>query len=108
MGFDRRGYFYRFRRVGGRRVAEYLGRGDAAEAARAEIAAARAARTARAAERDRLDRLDARLAEFDELAELLARAALIAAGFHRHARGSWRRRRVPPPDAGPGQASDRP
>jgi hypothetical protein len=50
--------------------------------------------------------LDKSVADLDEVADLLARAALLAAGFHQHRRAPWRRRRaptehVPGPD-GPG------
>ena len=37
--------------------------------------------------------LDASLAELNELADLLARVALLAAGYHQHDRGKWRKRR---------------
>jgi integrase len=61
-------------------------------------ALARAARRERAdalrAEEDRLAALAAPLDELDELADLLAHAALEAAGYHRHRRGEWRKRRV--------------
>ena len=45
--------------------------------------------------------LEADLKELAEAADLLARAALLAAGFHRHKRGEWRKRRehAPPADA---------
>ena len=45
------------------------------------------------AERAEVEALDAPLDQLDDLAELLARAALMAAGFHQHKRGEWRRRR---------------
>ena len=38
--------------------------------------------------------LDAPLNDLNDLAELLAHAALLAAGFHQHKRGEWRKRRV--------------
>jgi hypothetical protein len=34
-----------------------------------------------------------RLYQLAELADLLVRAALVAAGYHRHDRGNWRKRR---------------
>ena len=36
---------------------------------------------------------DADLDRLCEMTSLLARAALLAAGYHQHARGAWRRRR---------------
>ena len=36
------------------------------------------------------------MSEFDELAELVARAAMAAAGFRPHNRGEWRKRRGEP------------
>jgi hypothetical protein len=37
--------------------------------------------------------VDKVVSRLDELADLLARAALVAAGFHQHKRGEWRARR---------------
>jgi hypothetical protein len=38
--------------------------------------------------------IDARLDELNELADLVARAALLAAGYRRHHRGEWRKKRA--------------
>jgi hypothetical protein len=46
-------------------------------------------------ERQRLDDLTAPVEELCEAAEVLAHAALVAAGFRRHNRGEWRKRREP-------------
>jgi hypothetical protein len=40
-----------------------------------------------------LAKLDAAVAPADEALELVTHAVLAAAGFHRHNRGEWRRRR---------------
>jgi hypothetical protein len=104
MGLEKRGgrsYYYTAERVGGRVVKHYIGSGRVAAIAAQLTATWRAERTAerdaeRAADRrarKELADLDAALAPLDELADLLARAALLAAGFHRHHRGEWRRRR---------------
>lgn len=90
-------YYTRSRRVAGRVVREYVGTGAFAEAVAAGDAAERAERAAAAAliEHDgaRLAPAQAALAELDAAVEGLARAALLGAGYHRHHRGEWRRRR---------------
>lgn len=96
MPWDR-GYYYRAKKINGRVVREYIGRGrtvemladlDAAERARRE-----AEREARRGERAEVDALDAGLDDLNRLADLLARAALVAAGYRQHNRGEWRRKR---------------
>jgi hypothetical protein len=92
-----RTYYYHSRRVGGRVVRHYLGAG--AVGARAE--------QARIAARQQKDREQqqalAQMAELDELAQMVGdvieaagqalEMAMAAAGYHRHHRGQWRRRR---------------
>lgn len=90
-------YYTRSRKIGGRVVREYVGHGLVGELAAREDAARRAAREA-ATEARRRDRLDARalgdlLAGLDALAADLTATTLTAAGYHRHDRGHWRRRR---------------
>ena len=96
VGWER-GYYYRARKVRGRVVREYVGKGPVADLAAAldadrrhEREAERAARPERRAE---LEALDAPLTALNDLADLLARAALVAAGYHQHKRGEWRKRR---------------
>jgi hypothetical protein len=100
MGWELRGgrrYYTRSRKVGGRVLREYIGRGPEAELAAALDAARRAEQTRRRqaarAEQARLAGADSLLLSFVELAELLARASLVTAGYRQHARGHWRRRR---------------
>ena len=101
MGWERRSrggrYYTRSRRVGGRVLREYLGSGLVAELAARLDAEERAERRERAeaerADRARLEGADRQLAEFCDVAEALARGALLLAGYHRHDRGDWRRRR---------------
>ncbi len=50
-------------------------------------------RRATLAERKRVNALDATLDELNELTDLLVKATLLAAGFHQHNRGNWRKRR---------------
>jgi hypothetical protein len=102
MGWEARGkrgvvYFYRCRRVAGKAVKEYCGRGPRATAAAEALARAQARRAADQhgveqqvvdlAEPDRLTR------ELAQAAQLLLEAALLASGHHRHNYGPWRKRR---------------
>lgn len=93
-------YYTRSRRVGPRVVREYVGTGPAAEDAAARDAERRA---------ERLTQLDQRhageiqyqaaiapLLGFCRLTDQLLAAALAERGYHRHARGAWRRKRDEP------------
>ena len=104
MGWETRArggrYYTRSRKVGGRVVREYVGMGRVAELAAMLDAAERRERTAA---RQRLREAEAADAPaFAALAELgaafdgLAAAFLIGAGYRRHHRGEWRRRRHGP------------
>jgi hypothetical protein len=98
MGWDKGGRYYtRSRRVNGRVVREYIGGGRAGELVAQMDTLERQRREterecARVA-REEVAELDAPLAELNELADLLASAALITAGYMQHNRGEWRRRR---------------
>ena len=89
-----RGYAYytRTRREGGRSIREYIGTGQEARRAADEDAARRRQVEA---DRDAARDLAEDVQTLSELAELLARAALLAAGYHRPNRGPWRKRRAP-------------
>ena len=93
----RSGYFYRSRRVGGKVVKLYVGRGAAAElAARLDARERqdrRAERAAFLAEQVRLAAVDLAFADARSLVDPLVRAALILSGFHLHRGSEWRRRR---------------
>ena len=56
----------------------------------------RAAEAAWQREKERLDELDEGVQQLHELADMLARLALIHAGYHQHDRGQWRKRRLKP------------
>ena len=89
-------FYYRKRRLGRRVVSVYVGGGDAGRAAAAEDARRRAAlEAARAARRAELaaqaDR-ERETAAWSDAVELLAKAALLGAGYRRHG-GSWNRSR---------------
>jgi hypothetical protein len=97
MGLERGRYYTRSRKVNGRVVREYVGAGPVAELAaqldaldRAQREATREARRVIDAE---LAEIDGPLIELNTLAEGLARAALLAAGYRRHHRGQWRKTR---------------
>jgi hypothetical protein len=97
MGWDKDRYYTRSQKVNGRVVREYIGTGRVAELVAQMDAINR--------EQRHLERLDLRheknqLANLEEdvkalceTTELVARAALLATGFHRHKRGEWRKRR---------------
>lgn len=97
MGWDKGKYYTRSRRVSGRVVREYFGTGPVAELMAARDAEARIKRAndrfAANAERDRLAELDRHVDELSRLTDLIAEAALLAAGFRQHHRGDWRKRR---------------
>ena len=100
MGWEeRRGrpYYYRARKLGGRVVKEYVGTGRLAELA-ADLDAEERRERAVARERARLAEARdapafAALAELGRVLDGLAAAFLIGAGYRRHHRGEWRRRR---------------
>jgi len=86
-----------YRRADGRVVRWYIGTGPAAEAA-AQADQAERARRAAAAEalriqRVRLTALEVTAAEFCAAVEALAVESLYKAGYHRHKRGEWRKKR---------------
>lgn len=98
MSWDKGGRYYtRSRRVNGRVVREYIGGGTVGQLAAQLDALERqqrdAARAAERASREEVAALDAPLTELNELVDLLARAALVAAGYVQHHRGEWRKTR---------------
>jgi hypothetical protein len=90
-------YYTRSRKEGGRVVREYVGGGALGEIAALEDEHERRHRQEEAAfckeERENLEELAAPVDELCEVAEVLARATLLAAGYRRHNRGEWRKRR---------------
>src|SRR5262245_20905686 len=99
MSWNRRGYYRRSKKVNGTVVTEYCGGGLTGQLCAEQDAVRRQRQEAeRQAHRDniaRLATLDNQVVALDELVELLARAALLAAGYHQHNRGPWRRQRAP-------------
>ena len=97
-GRERGGRYYtRSRRVQGRVVREYVGGGEVGELAAAldaqERAQRAAQRRARQVEQQRLAAVAAPVEAFDQMCRLLVDLTLEEAGYHRHHRGAWRRRR---------------
>ena len=105
-----RRYFYRHVRVGGRPRRLYAGTGQAAELAATADALRRLNREVEARERlaepVRQREAEAPLLRLCDVTDVLARAALLAADYHRHARGSWRRRRGRDDHCGTGGPAD--
>ena len=97
-------YYTRSRKVGGRVLREYVGGGLIGELASRHDAGERAERAANAAklraERARFAEAEAPLIELCEASDLLVRAVLLAAGYHQHHRGDWRKTRDQERDAG--------
>jgi hypothetical protein len=102
VSWQRRGnlcYYYRSLRLHGRVRCWYFGTGPAADLADVDTQLFQLdrleARERRRAALARQQAVDAAQARLCEVSGLLARAALLAAGYHQHDRGAWRRRRVP-------------
>ena len=100
MAWERRrrgSFYYRSKRVGGRVVKDYFGKGTIGELAAdlAEEGRARRAEDAAALRTEQacLEALDRPPAALDRACTMLASAALTAAGFRRYNFGPWRRRR---------------
>ena len=91
MAWERRGgklYYYQSEREDGRVRKRYIGAGEVAEMI------AHADETIRRTRAERRERARTELeeAELHQAAEILARAQMVAAGYHRR-KGEWRRRR---------------
>lgn len=92
-------YYYRAQRIGGRVVKTYLGAGDFAELAAGwaeeDRAERQAQREANWRQRRELDDVAAQVRHACEAVDDVAAAWLTLAGYHRHDRGEWRKRRAP-------------
>jgi|SRR5215207_4144826 len=95
---ERGGFYYtRTKKVNGKVVREYVGGGILGELAARLDALERNQQKEEAAawkeEREQMEALEAPVEELCEAAETLAKAALVADGYHQHKRGEWRKRR---------------
>ena len=97
MGWEKGRYYTRSRKVNGRVVREYIGGGECGELAAQLDAIKREQREHERRmwhdEKEEIEAFDGQIAKCCEMADVIARAAMVAAGFHCH-RGEWRRRRV--------------
>ncbi len=97
-------YYYRARKEGGRVVKEYAGAGHVALVARDADERLRIVEQIEAEERRSalaaFEAEEAPLADLCRRTELLARGALLGAGYRRHDRGEWRKRRGDDGDEG--------
>src|SRR3954470_22471141 len=92
-----RSYYYRSVREGDRVKTEYVGAGEGATLL-AELDALTRAERMEAAEEQRAERVryaeqERLLKEFCNLAEDVARVAMMVSGYRRHKRGEWRKKR---------------
>ena len=101
MAWEQRGhrhYYYRSRKIGGRVVKEYVGAGVAGQLAEREDETRRrnwaAERAALLADRAAFNSASAAHVELSRTTDAILTATLVAAGYHRHDRGKWRKRRA--------------
>lgn len=102
MAWETRGgrgrYFTRSKREGGRVVREYIGSGPAAECRAGwdalERAERQAARLRLQADREKHAALAGHFSDFWATVENVVSTTLTTAGYHQHARGEWRKKRI--------------
>jgi hypothetical protein len=86
-------YYYQKLRIGDRVISRYLGNGPAAHAAARAQEAKRRRRERWKARIEQLRALDSALDDLCRQSDIVAAAALQAAGFHRQNYGPWRKKR---------------
>src|SRR5262249_17881056 len=96
MTWDRGRYYVRKGREGDQVQSEYLGTGPLAEQAADQDAEERLQRQAVTAAyqaiRERARAVDEAMEKFSAALDCLFQATLLAAGYHQHDRGEWRKR----------------
>lgn len=100
-------YYYRSRRdPNGNVIKQYCGRGGEGEAAAAVDAERRAAwatdRQEEQRRRDAYERARCQILSLHKEANLILDAAMTAIGYHRHDRGTWRKKREQTEKPSPG------
>ena len=101
MGWEKRDrgglYYTRSKKINGRVVREYVGTGPLAELAALMDDEDRLRREEEARawreEKERIRALEVPMEELCRAAEVLTQAALLTAGYRKHNRGEWRKRR---------------
>jgi hypothetical protein len=97
MGWEKGRYYTRSRKVNGRVVREYIGGGElgslVAQMDEIERERRNLERERWRLEKEEMEAFDDSVAKVCQMADVIAKAAMAAAGFHCH-RGEWRRRRV--------------
>jgi hypothetical protein len=100
MSWEQRGdkrYYYRHQWIDGHSVRSYQGAGEVGEMAATADALRRVEKEIEARqqrqEQERRSAAEAPLAQLCAQTDELVHGALLAAGYHRHDRGAWRRRR---------------
>ena len=90
-------YYTQSERINGRVVRRYIGKGEIAEVIASVDDSVKAERKKAQADvragRAELDELELLVAKYDAEVSTIVNAALSAAGYHRHQRGPWRRKR---------------
>lgn len=97
MAWQKRGnhfYYYRSTKDKGCVTTRYLGRGSRAVKAAAEDTARHAVQNQERRERHTWEVLDKQVTTLDTLMTLLSHSTLVDAGFYKHNRGAWRKRRT--------------
>ena len=97
MGWEKGRYYTRSRKVDGRVVREYIGGGEVGSLVAQMDAIERERRNLERErwrlEQEEMEAFDNSVAKVCRMAEVIAKAVMVAAGFHCH-RSEWRRRRV--------------
>jgi hypothetical protein len=97
MGWEKGRYYTRSRKVNGHVVREYIGGGElgslVAQMDEIERERRNLERERWRLEKEEMEAFDDSVAKVCQMADVIAKATMVAAGFHCH-RSEWRRRRV--------------
>jgi len=87
-------YYYRSRKIRGRIIRQYYGRGNQAERAATEDAERRAEHERERTERQHIQALNTETTTLYQHATTLVKAVYLIEGYHQHHRSEWRKRRT--------------